>query len=199
MNSIIRKRLLCLLLCLAVLMPCVSALSETTKVTGYLLRLREEASTDGKVLDAFPRGTTVTIVKKGDTWTKVRVDGKTGYMMTCYLAYSKDTPEEEKSEDTGRKSSSKSSSNSSSKASSKSSSSSSSADKKEKTSSGSTMYIVKGVKLNLREKADASSDVITSFRGGTKVSVLKKGKYWCKVEIKGYEGYVATEYLTDEN
>lgn len=198
MKSIVRKRLLCLLLCLAVLMPCASALSETTKVTGYLLRLREEASTDGKVLDAFPRGTTVTIVKKGDTWTKVRVDGKTGYMMTSYLAYSKDTPEEEKSEDTGKKSSSKSSSNSSSKASSKSSSSST-ADKKEKTSSGSTMYIVKGVKLNLREKADASSDVITSFRGGTKVSVLKKGKYWCKVEIKGYEGYVATEYLTDEN
>ena len=64
-----RIRLLCLLLCLAVLMPCVSALSETTKVTGYLLRLREEASTDGKVIDAYPRGTKVTILKKGDTWT----------------------------------------------------------------------------------------------------------------------------------
>ena len=37
-----RIRLLCFLLCLAVLMPSVSALSETTKVTGYLLRLREE-------------------------------------------------------------------------------------------------------------------------------------------------------------
>ena len=192
-----RKRILCLLLCLAVLMPCASALSETTKVTGYLLRLRDEASTDGEVIDAFPRGTKVKILKKGDTWTKVRVDGKEGYMMTCYLAYSKDTPEEEKSGETGKNSSSKSSSNSSSNTSSKSSSSSK-ADKKEKTSSGSTMYIMKGVKLNLRTKADGDSDVITSFRGGTKVSVLKKGKYWSRVEIKGYEGYVATEYLTDE-
>ena len=198
MKSIVRKRILCLLLCLAVLMPCASALSETTKVTGYLLRLRDEASTDGEVIDAFPRGTTVKILKKGDTWTKVRVDGKEGYMMTCYLAYSKDTPEEEKSGETGKNSSSKSSSNSSSNTSSKSSSSSK-ADKKEKTSSGSTMYIMKGVKLNMREKADGDSDVITSFRGGTKVTVLKKGKYWSKVEIKGYEGYVATEYLTDEN
>ena len=90
MNAKGRIRLLCLLLCLAVLMPCVSALSETTKVTGYLLRLREEASTDGKVIDAYPRGTKVTILKKGDTWTKVSVKGNTGYMMTCYLAYSKD-------------------------------------------------------------------------------------------------------------
>ena len=185
MKSTGRKRILCLLLCLAVLMPCASALSETTKVTGYLLRLRDEASTDGEVIDAFPRGTKVKILKKGDTWTKVRVDGKEGYMMTCYLAYSKDTPEEEKSGETGKNSSSKSSS-------------SSKADKKEKTSSGSTMYIMKGVKLILRTKADGDSDVITSFRGGTKVSVLKKGKYWSRVEIKGYEGYVATEYLTDE-
>ena len=185
----VRTRLLCLVLCLAVLMPCVSALSETTKVTGYLVRLREEASKDGKVVDAYPRGTKVTILKKGDTWTKVRVHDKEGYMMTCYLAYSKNKSEDEKS-------SSESSSGTSSKS---SSGSSAKADKKEKTSSsGSTMYIMKGIKLNLREAADSSSAVIASYRGGTKVTVLKKGKYWCRVEIKGQEGYVATEYLTAE-
>ena len=176
-----RIRLLCLLLCLAVLMPCVSALSETTKVTGYLLRLREEASTDGKVIDAY-------------------VKGNTGYMMTCYLAYSKDKPEEEKSEDSSRKSSSKTSSASSSKSSSGSSSSASSkANKNEKSaSSGSTMYIEKGVCVNFREAADSSSAIIDSYRGGTKVTVLKKGKYWSRVEIKGVEGYIATEFLTSE-
>jgi len=195
-----RIRLLCLLLCLAVLMPSVSALSETTKVTGYLLRLREEASKDGKVIDAYPRGTKVTILKKGDTWTKVSVKGNTGYMMTCYLAYSKDKPEEEKSGDSSRKSSSKTSSASSSKSSSGSSSSASSkANKKEKSSSsGSTMYVEKGVWLNLREAADGSSSIIDSFRGGTKVTVLKKGKHWSKVEIKGIQGYVATDFLTSE-
>ena len=200
MNAKGRIRLLCLLLCLAVLMPCVSALSETTKVTGYLLRLREEASTDGKVIDAYPRGTKVTILKKGDTWTKVSVKGNTGYMMTCYLAYSKDKPEEEKSEDSSRKSSSKTSSASSSKSSSGSSSSASSkANKNEKSaSSGSTMYIEKGACVNFREAADSSSAIIDSYRGGTKVTVLKKGKYWSRVEIKGVEGYIATEFLTSE-
>ena len=200
MKSTVRIRLLCLLLCLAVLAPCASALSETTKVTGYLLRLREGASTDSKVIDAYPRGTKVTILKKGDTWTKVSVKDKEGYMMTCYLAYSKDKPEEEKNGDAGRKSSSATSSSSSSKTSSGSSSSASSkASKNEKSSSsGSTMYIEKGTRVNFREEANSDSAVIDSYRGGTKVTVLKKGKYWSRVEINGVVGYIATEFLTDE-
>ena len=39
---------------------------------------------------------------------------------------------------------------------------------------------------------------IASFRGGTKVTVLKKGKIWCQVEVKGLTGYMATEFLTSE-
>jgi N-acetylmuramoyl-L-alanine amidase len=200
MKSTVRIRLLCLLLCLSVLAPCASVQAETTKVTGYLLRLREGASTDSKVIDAYPRGTKVKILKKGDTWTKVSVKDKEGYMMTCYLAYSKDKPEEEKNGDTGRKSSSATSSSSSSGSSSGSSSSASSkASKNEKSSSsGSTMYIEKGSCVNFREEANSDSAVIDSYRGGTKVTVLKKGKYWSRVEINGVVGYIATEFLTSE-
>ncbi len=200
MKSTVRIRLLCLLLCLSVLAPCASVQAETTKVTGYLLRLREGASTDSKVIDAYPRGTKVKILKKGDTWTKVSVKDKEGYMMTCYLAYSKDKPEEEKNGDTSRKSSSATSSSSSSGSSSGSSSSASSeASKNEKSSSsGSTMYIEKGSCVNFREEANSDSAVIDSYRGGTKVTVLKKGKYWSRVEINGVVGYIATEFLTSE-
>ena len=63
-------RLLCLVLCLSVLLPCVSALGESGKVAAYLLRLRETASEKGKVLDAYPRGTKVTILKKGSDWVQ---------------------------------------------------------------------------------------------------------------------------------
>ena len=152
------------------------------------------------MIDAYPRGTKVTILKKGDTWTKVSVKDKEGYMMTCYLAYSKDKPEEEKNGDAGRKSSSATSSSSSSKTSSGSSSSASSkASKNEKSSSsGSTMYIEKGSCVNFREEANSDSAVIDSYRGGTKVTVLKKGKYWSRVEINGVVGYIATEFLTSE-
>ena len=52
---------------------------------GVLVRLRASASTKAEVLDAFPAGTTVTVLSKGSEWCRVRVDGKVGYMMTKYL------------------------------------------------------------------------------------------------------------------
>jgi len=166
MTSKVMIRFLCLLLCLTVLMPIVTAAAETTKVTAYLLRLRQAPSTKAKVLDAFPRGTTVTILKKGETWTKVKVRGKTGYMMTSMLAYSKKG----------------------------NSSGSSSGD----SSSGTTMYVAKGVRLNLRDEASTSGQILGTFRGGTKVTVLKKGRHWSYVEVKGLKGYMGNDYLTAE-
>ena len=175
-------RFLCLLLCLTVLLPCVSALAETTKVAAYLLRLRKSPSSTSEVLDAFPRGTVVTILKKGDEWTKVKVHGKVGYMQTNLLSY-------------GRYKSSSNSSSGSSTSSNSSSGSSSSSSKK--SYSGTTMYVMKGIKLNLREEADSNSEIIASFRGGTPVTVIRRGKYWSYVEVKGLVGYMGNDYLVD--
>ena len=166
MTSKVWIRFLCFLLCLTVLMPCVSALAETTKVSAYLLRLREKPSEKAKVLDAYPKGTTVTILKKGTEWTRVRVHGKTGYMKTNCLAYGRN----------GGSSSGNSSGG----------------------SSGTTRYVMKGIKLNLRTEPSNEGDVIASFRGGTKVTVLKKGKYWSYVEVKGLKGYMGNDFLTAE-
>lgn len=178
MKSVWIKRLLCLLLCLAVLLPCASALGETTKVATYLLRLREKPSTSAKVLDAYPRGTRVTILKKGDDWTKVSVHGKEGYMQSDKLSYAK-----------YKKGSS----------SSKSSSSSSSSSSKSASAglTGDTAYVVKGTWLNLRESA-GGGDIIACFRGGTQVTILKKGRHWSYVEVKGLLGYMSNDYLTSE-
>ncbi|MBE5789583.1 MAG: SH3 domain-containing protein [Clostridiales bacterium] len=74
------------LLCLLMIFSAVSALAETKTIrNGYMVRLRATPSSKGKVLDAFPVGTRVNVLSKGDTWCKVRVSGKTGYMMTKYL------------------------------------------------------------------------------------------------------------------
>ena len=62
--------------------------------------------------------------------------------------------------------------------------------------SGDTAYIIKGVRLNLRDEANSSSEIIGSFRGGTKVTVIKKGRYWSLVEVQGLQGYMANEFLT---
>lgn len=174
-TSRICVRVLCLLLCMSVLLPVVSAAAETTRVAAYLLRLRETPSSKGKVIDAFPRGTTVTILKKGDEWTKVRVHGKVGYMQTNRLSY-------------GRYKTGGSSSGSSG---------SSTVTPARKTSSGTTMYVMPGVRLHLREQPSSYSDIIGSFRGGTKVTVLSKGKYWYYVEVDGLVGYMGSDYLVD--
>lgn len=167
-------RLICLVLCMTVLLPCVSALAETTKVASYMLRLREKPSTSSKVLDAYPRGTRVTILKKGSEWTKVKVGDKVGYMQTDKLAYAKYKTREERSSYDSKSTSKKTS------------------------VTGTTAYVVKGVRVNLRDEASNRGDIIASFRGGTKVTILKKGKVWCHVEVKGLIGYMATEFLTGE-
>ena len=129
-----------------------------------------------KVLDAYPRGTKVTILQKGDEWTKVRVHGKVGYMRSNRLAYKRYKTTDDK----------------------KSSESSNSSGKKTTVSSGTTAYVIKDVRVNLREEPNSSSAIIASFRGGTKVTILKKGKYFSLVEVKGLQGYMGTDYLTTE-
>jgi len=80
------RRLTALLLCVLMIFTAISALAETKKISsGYMVRLRETPSSKGKVINAFPRGTTVNVLSKGDTWCKVRVKGETGYMMTRYI------------------------------------------------------------------------------------------------------------------
>ena len=111
------------------------------------------------MLDAYPRGTVVTILKKGAEWTRVRVHNKTGYMQTSFLAYSRN------------------------------SGASSSSD------GGDTMYVMKGIRLNLREEASSSSGLVGSYRGGTPVTVLRRGKYWSYVRVKGEVGYMWNDYL----
>ena len=156
-------RFLCLLLCLTVLLPCVTASAETAKVRVKLLRLRAAPSDKARVLDAYAKGTEVTVLKKGTEWTKVRVRNKTGYMMTRMLTF--------KDGSSGSGSSS--------------------------SGSGSTMYVAKDCRLYLRAEPDSSSEILGSFRGGTAVTVLKKGKYWYRVSVRGLEGYMGKDYLVD--
>jgi len=163
-TSRIWVRFLCLLLCLTVLLPCVSAMAETAKVKVYLLRLRAAASDKSRVIDAYGRGTVVTVLKKGTEWTKVRVHNKTGYMKTSMLKF------KNSSSDSGSSSSG---------------------------GSGSTMYVAKDCRLYLRAEPDSNSEILGTFRGGTAVTVLKKGKYWYKVSVKGLEGYMGKDYLVE--
>ena len=49
------------------------------------LYLRASASKSSRALGSYGNGTRVTLLEAGSQWCKVKVDGKTGYMMTDYL------------------------------------------------------------------------------------------------------------------
>lgn len=51
------------------------------------LFLRSAASKSSKSLGAYGNGTYVTVLEQGTVWCKVKVEGKTGYMMTEFLKF----------------------------------------------------------------------------------------------------------------
>jgi len=86
-NTRSKKWLSCAAAAAMVLTP-MASLAETADsalVKGGYLNLRTEASLTAGVLGQFPTGTLVEITHRGDEWSKVRVNGVEGYMMTKYL------------------------------------------------------------------------------------------------------------------
>jgi len=70
------------------------------------------------------------------------------------------------------------------------------------TSYGSTEAVIRtntGVGLNLREEPRLSGAIKTSFKPGTTVTVLQKGRAWSRVKVEDQEGFMATEYLRFTN
>lgn len=81
------KRCLRVVALLVVLALPVVSLAESYKVVkGGSLNLRQEPSTSASVLGQYPSGTWMTVIEEGTEWTKVKVNGKEGYVMSKYLA-----------------------------------------------------------------------------------------------------------------
>ena len=140
----------------ALLLTPVLSLAESAVIRGGALNLRKEPSKSAAVLGQYPTGTWVTIHEQGDTWSRVTVNGKSGYMMTKYL------------------------------------------------SSGArngTLYVRTntGIGLNLRNAPSTEGDIITSFKPGTQVKVLKRGNGWHYVSVNGKEGYMSSKFLSAYN
>ena len=79
------KRCLCMLAALMMILPAFAFAEEQMVVKGGMLNLRKEASQESAVLAQYPTGTWMTILEAGETWSKVQVNGRTGYVMTKYL------------------------------------------------------------------------------------------------------------------
>ena len=56
-----------------------------------------------------------------------------------------------------------------------------------------------GIGLNLRNAPSTEGDIITSFKPGTQVKVLKRGNGWHYVSVNGKEGYMSSKFLSAYN
>lgn len=132
--------------------------------TGIGLNLRDEPSMDGAIITSYKPGTEVTVMQKGTTWSRVKVDGNEGFMASQYLNFAAAVQH-----------------------------------------SVGKVALVNNPKdtqvLNLRQEASLDAKVLAYYSNGAKVTILKSGSTWHKVQTEdGQVGYMMARYLkvTDE-
>lgn len=222
----ISKRSLAVLLAAALCLLPVISLADATYLTvkGGTLNLRDSANLTSKVLGKYPTGTWVMVLEEGDTFHKVQIGSKTGFMMKSYLTGGNDSVIAARfvRTNTGagvnlRMSPADSGTVISGVAEgtkvdvlvkgiewykvSVNSQTGYIASKYLATeAAGASQYaVVNNPKnsqyLNLRETASQSSVVLGRYKNFTPVSVLSGGDTWCKVQVGEKTGYMMKAYL----
>ncbi|GKU82237.1 SH3 domain-containing protein [Niallia sp. NCCP-28] len=157
--------------------PIISNEKDTDSITvmyvnvtkGSELNLRKSASTTGSVIIKLARGTKVEVYSQNNGWSKIKANGKTGFVSSKYIAKTKI------SADNSNDSSSESSSE-----------------------SAVTKYVnvSEGSSLNMRQSPSASGAVIKKLGKNTKVTVLSEANGWSKIKSGTQTGYVSSGYLS---
>ena len=60
-----------------------------------------------------------------------------------------------------------------------------------------TLYSL-GDNVNIREFPDKNSNIVGKLNKGDKIEVIEIGLNWTKIKFNGYESYVASEFLSNE-
>ena len=133
------------------------------------LHLRENMSTDAGSLGLYPNGTQVAVIANYGTWAYVNVAGKTGYMMTRYLAAYQTgviTPTPMPGTTPAPLTSA-------------------------------TVHQPNNSFVYLRSSrsSDSTTNVICQVPSGSVVTVVEWGELWSKIRYDGMEGYMVTHYL----
>lgn len=127
------------------------------------LNLRAEPN--GTILGSYPRGTAVTVTGTSGTWSKVTVNGQTGYMSSQWLSTSKPSTNPGGG------------------------GSSSSIGTAVVNNPKDTQV------LFLRSEPSVASQSLGYYRNGKTVTLLQKLDGWYKVSVDGKTGYMMAQYL----
>ena len=133
------------------------------------LHLRENMSADAGSLGLYPNGTQVAVIDNYGTWAYVNVAGKTGYMMTRYLAAYQTgviTPTPEPGTTPAPLG-----------------------------TATVTHPNNSFVYLRSTRSSESTTNVICQVPSGCVVTVVERGDLWTKIRYDGMEGYMVTHYL----
>ena len=138
------------------------------------LNVRSASNTSSSVVTKIKVNTSVEVTSTSNGWSKIKVNGKEGYVASKYLADKVTAVKDNSSE---------------------SSSSKPNTAAEAKTT---TMYVNvdQGSSLNMRNKASNSGSVIVKLARGVAVTSYGDSNGWTKINVYGKEGYVSTQYLS---
>ncbi|PEY42274.1 mannosyl-glycoprotein endo-beta-N-acetylglucosamidase [Bacillus cereus] len=132
------------------------------------LNIREQPTTQSKVVGKVKQGTTLQVLGKEKEWAKISHDGKEGYVSLQFLKMKLSNPTvETKQQPTingGQK----------------------------------ETGVVTVPRLNVRNSPVLGNSIVGHVTKNEKVTVLGKANGWAKIEYKGKEGYVSLEFLKFE-
>ncbi|ARZ65528.1 mannosyl-glycoprotein endo-beta-N-acetylglucosamidase [Bacillus thuringiensis] len=127
--------------------------------------MREQPTTQGKVIGTVKKGTNVQVLSKEKEWAKISHDGKEGYVILQFLGFSNGNPNVEQKQqltiNNGQK----------------------------------EEGIVTATRLNVRNSPALGSSMIGYVQKNEKVTVLGKANGWAKISYQGKEGYVSLEFV----
>ena len=138
------------------------------------LNMRNGASTSYRVIMKLNKGTVIEIISESNGWTKIKHDGRIGFVASKYLSPIENNNQPTKPEQQPN------------------------APVQPQVSVGKTKVVV-ATSLNVRSGPSTGNSVIGSLKNNEKVEVISESNGWSKIKYNGKEGYVSSTYLKDSN
>ena len=136
------------------------------------LNMRNGASTSYRVIMKLNKGTVIEIISESNGWTKIKHDGRIGFVASKYLSPIENNNQPTKPEQQPN------------------------APVQPQVSVGKTKVVV-ATSLNVRSGPSTSNSVVGSLKQNEVVEVISESNGWSKIKYNGKEAYVSSTYLKD--
>ncbi len=133
---------------------------------GQSVRLRSGPSTDYSIIASYPVGTPLTILSSGDTWCRVRIAGRTGYMMSEFVAaddYGSGDPGASVNPGSGYTA---------------------------------YVTADNGLPCVMRSGPSKQYEIIATYNVGTQITVTSYGATWSAITVGGMSGYMMSQFIS---